>query len=135
VTGAAIMLGHLPGAHTLVAAGLYSFGAHGIMTLNDFKSVDGDRQMGVDSLPVLLGVKRAAVVACIAMALPQGVMMILLSAWGRPVQAAVVAGVLLAQVLLMRRLLRAPREQAPWYNGTGTTLYVAGMMVTAFALR
>ena len=34
----------------------------------------------------------------------------------------------------MLRFLRRPRELAPWYNGTGTTLYVAGMMVTAFAL-
>jgi chlorophyll synthase len=135
VTGAAIMLGHMPGAHVLEAAGLYSFGAHGIMTLNDFKSVEGDKRMGVDSLPVLLGVKRAAVVACVAMALPQGVMMVLLSVWGHALQAGMVACVLLTQVLLMPRLLRAPREQAPWYNGTGTTLYVAGMMMTAFALR
>jgi len=35
----------------------------------------------------------------------------------------------------MGRLLRDPKAQAPWYNGTGTTLYVAGMMITAFALR
>jgi chlorophyll synthase len=46
-----------------------------------------------------------------------------------------VGGVLFAQVLLMAKLLRKPRELAPWYNGTGTTLYVAGMMVVAFALR
>ena len=37
--------------------------------------------------------------------------------------------------VLMPRLLRAPREQAPWYNATGTTLYVLGMLVAAFALR
>ena len=39
---------------------LYSVGAHGIMTLNDFKSVEGDRRMGIGSLPVRLGVERAA---------------------------------------------------------------------------
>ena len=135
ITGAAILLGHLPGAHILIAAGLYSFGAHGIMTLNDFKSVEGDRAMGIDSLPVLLGVKRAGVVACAAMALPQAVMMVVLSAWGAPLQAALVGAVLFVQLLLMARMLRRPRELAPWYNGTGTTLYVAGMMITAFALR
>jgi chlorophyll synthase len=46
-----------------------------------------------------------------------------------------VAAVLAAQILLMFRLLKRPRELAPWYNGTGVTLYVAGMLVSAFALR
>jgi chlorophyll synthase len=35
----------------------------------------------------------------------------------------------------MRRLLAEPRGRAAWYNGTGTTLYVLGMLVAAFALR
>ena len=29
----------------------------------------------------------------------------------------------------MLRLLRDPRRHAPWYNATGTTLYVLGMLV------
>jgi chlorophyll synthase len=135
VTGAAIMAGTAPSAHIFVMAGLYSFGAHGIMTLNDFKSVEGDLQVGIDSLPAMLGIKRAVVVACAAMALPQGIVMVLLSVWGHPIGAALVGAVLLAQVALMPRLLRDPKAQAPWYNGTGTTLYVAGMMVAAIVLR
>ena len=35
----------------------------------------------------------------------------------------------------MRRLLQDPRERAPWYNGTGVSLYVIGMLVSAFAVR
>jgi chlorophyll synthase len=35
----------------------------------------------------------------------------------------------------MRVLLRDPKGRAPWYNGAGVTLYVAGMMVSAFAVR
>ena len=71
-TGAAVMAGApcRTGAIVILAA-LYSVGAHGIMTLNDFKSVEGDRRMGIDSLPVLLGVERAARVACLVMAVPQ----------------------------------------------------------------
>jgi chlorophyll synthase len=42
---------------------------------------------------------------------------------------------LMIQLRLMTHLLEKHRELAPWYNGTGTTLYVIGMMVTAFALR
>ncbi len=135
VTGAAIMSGSVPNWRIFAMAGLYSFGAHGIMTLNDFKSIEGDAAVGIDSLPVLLGVKRAVVVACAAMALPQGVVMVLLSLWGKPIEAALIAVLLLTQLVLMGKLLRQPREKAPWYNGTGTTLYVLGMMVTAVALR
>ncbi len=135
ITGAGVMLVSVPDWKIFLMAALYSFGAHGIMTLNDFKSIEGDAAMGVGSLPVRLGVKRAVVVACGAMALPQGIVMILLSAWGHPIYAAIVGALLGAQFVLMLKLLRQPRERAPWYNGTGTTLYVLGMMATAFALR
>ena len=134
-TGAAIMAGALPSPHIVLAAFLYSAGAHGIMTLNDFKSVEGDRLTGIRSLPVILGVDRAAGLACAAMALPQAVVIALLLAWGAPLYAACVVLLLAAQLVLMPRLLRAPRANAPWYQATGTTLYVLGMLVTAFALR
>ena len=134
-TGAAIMAGTLPDWRIIVVAGAYSAGAHGIMTLNDFKSVEGDRQMGINSLPVLLGPARAARLACWAMAVPQVVVAALLLGWGAPFHALGVAGVLVVQFLLMGRLLRDPKKQAPWYNGTGTTLYVLGMLIAAFALR
>lgn len=119
----------------LLVALLYSAGAHGIMTLNDFKSVEGDIAMGVRSLPVQLGVGRAARLACAVMALPQMLVVGLLLLWGRPWFAGGVTLLLAAQFLLMPRLLRDPRARAPWYNATGTTLYVLGMLLTAFALR
>jgi chlorophyll synthase len=134
-TGAAVMAGTLPDSRTILLAALYSFGAHGIMTLNDFKSVEGDRRSGIASLPVQLGVENAARVACVVMALPQIASATLLVAWGRPLLGGVVALLLLVQFGLMARLLKQPRELAPWYNATGTTLYVLGMLVCAFALR
>lgn len=133
-TGAAVMSGAAPDVRLVVVALLYSLGAHGIMTLNDFKSVDGDRRMGIRSLPVQLGAGRAARLACWVMALPQAVVVILLLAWRLPVHAAAVAGLLAAQVVLMAHLLQHPRERAPWYNGTGVSCYVLGMMVCALAL-
>jgi chlorophyll synthase len=135
VTGAVVMGIPMPDWRMLSLAGLYSFGAHGIMTLNDFKSVEGDVRMGVASLPVQLGVRNAARLACAVMALPQIVVAGLLMRWGEPLHAAAVAAMLLAQVVLMARFLKSPRERAPWYNATGTTLYVLGMLVSAFALR
>ncbi|MFO1173159.1 MAG: chlorophyll synthase ChlG [Hyphomicrobiaceae bacterium] len=135
ITGAAIMAGSLPSVQTLVIAALYSFGAHGIMTLNDFKSIEGDARLGIRSLPVILGADRAAKVACAMMAMPQVVVAGLLLAWGAPVYGAIVLISLGVQILLMARFLGDPKGLAPWYNGTGTTLYVLGMLVSAFALR
>jgi chlorophyll/bacteriochlorophyll a synthase len=136
VTGAAVMAGGaIPDGRSLALAGLYSLGAHGIMTLNDFKSVEGDRQMGVDSLPVQLGVVRAAHVASWTMALPQVVVIALLVHWGSPVHAAWVAALLVAQAVLMRWFVAQPSSRALFYSGFGVPLFVAGMMVSAFALR
>ena len=133
-TGAAVISGGLPDAKIIVIALLYAIGAHGIMTLNDFKAIEGDRITGVRSLPVVLGPKRAAEVACLIMSVAQIAVIILLMVWGKPVYAAAVAGCLMAQFLAMRVLLSAPKDKAPWYNGTGVLLYVSGMMITAFAL-
>lgn len=136
VTGAAVMLGGaLPDARILTLAVLYSIGAHGIMTLNDFKAIEGDRRMGVRSLPVQLGVQRSAWVACLVMALPQVVVIALLALWGRPIHAAAVGLVLLVQLGLMVRFLQDPLARATWYSALGVTVYVTGMMISAFALR
>ena len=136
VTGAAVMLGGaLPPLPSLVLAGLYSAGAHGIMTLNDFKSLNGDRQMGINSLPVLLGPLGAARLACLVMALPQGLVVALLLVWGRPIHAGIVALLVAGQILLMARFLKAPAEKAIWYSGFGVPLYVLGMLASAFAVQ
>lgn len=136
VTGAAVMAGGaLPESRSLVLAGLYSLGAHGIMTLNDFKSVEGDRRMGIGSLPVRLGVEPAAFAACWTMALPQFAVVLLLIASQQRAHAVAVAALLAAQVLMMQRFLAKPSERATWYSGLGVVLYVAGMMISAFALR
>ena len=136
VTGAAVMAcGAMPGGESLALAALYSAGTHGIMTLNDFKAVAGDRQMGVRSLPVQLGVDRAARVACWFMGLPQLVVIGLLLAWGQGWHALAVLGLLLAQGVMVRRFLADPTARALWYSGFGVPLFVAGMMVSAFALR
>jgi chlorophyll/bacteriochlorophyll a synthase len=134
-TGAAVMVAAFPDWRIVTLALLYSIGAHGIMTLNDFKAVEGDRKTGIASLPAVLGVDKAARLACWVMAVPQVAVITLLLLWGRPVHAAIVAALLMAQFVLMRRLLRDPKAQAPWYNATGTTLYVLGMLASAFAVR
>ncbi|MDX5401921.1 MAG: chlorophyll synthase ChlG [Rhodobacterales bacterium] len=134
-TGAAVLAAGAPSWPVVIVALLYGIGAHGIMTLNDFKALEGDRQMGVNSLPVTMGPERAARLACWVMALPQLIVILLLVSWDRPIHAAAIGAVLVLQFWAMRVLLTDPRGRAPWYNGTGVTLYVGGMMIAAFAIR
>ena len=133
-TAAAVVLGTLPDERIIALAVLYALGAHGIMTLNDFKAVQGDRALGLRSLPVRYGTDRAARIACLVMGSAQLAVLVLLVLWDRSFHAMVLAALLLVQGLCMRRLLSDPRRHAPWYNATGTGLYVSGMMVSALAL-
>ena len=133
--GAVMMLGAWPDARSLVLALLYSVGAHGIMTLNDFKSIDGDRRMGIGSLPVRLGVDGAARVAAALMIAPQLAVLVLLLQWGAAAHAGALAVLIAWQALLMRRFLAEPQARALWYSARGVSLYVSGMLISAFALR
>ena len=135
VTGAAVMLGSgAPRTEVLLLAGLYSLGAHGIMTLNDFKSKRGDARMGIASQPEQLGSQGAAWLACAVMAFPQAIVVALLLGWGVPLHALAVAALLTIQLLLMWRFLQKPVERATWYSALGVNFYVLGMLISAFAV-
>jgi chlorophyll synthase len=133
-TGAAVMTSTLPRTPVLIVLVLYSIGAHGIMTLNDFKAVEGDIKTGVRSLPVTLGVRNAALLACGVMALAQVVVVAYLFQQGLTLSAVIVAAVLAAQFALMPRLLSDPARHTPWYSATGVSLYVLGMLAAAGGL-
>ncbi len=133
-TGASVMLGGLPGGPTLVVLLLYSIGAHGIMTLNDFKAIEGDRATGLRSLPVTMGVRGAAIFACAVMALAQ-LFVVALLIWQDLLLSAAIVGLFVAiQIALMLRLVGNPAKLAPWYNATGISLYVLGMLAAALGL-
>jgi len=136
VTGATLLsAGALPSKPSLLLAGLYSASAHGIMTLNDFKAIEGDRQMGVRSLPVQLGAMRAAQVAAAFMLIPQVIVLLFLFIWGKPNYALVIAALMVGQIFLLRDFLKRPIEKALFYSGFGVPLLVSGMMVAAFAVN
>ena len=134
-TGAAVLSAAAPAWPTIILAFVYAIGAHGIMTLNDFKAIKGDLQTGVRSLPVVLGPRMAAFVACFVMLAAQLVVVGLLITWQRSEHAFAIVFLIVAQVFAMRVLFRDPAKKAPWYNGVGVTLYVVGMMISAFAVR
>ncbi len=136
ITGTAVLLGGAwPGQHSLLLALLYSVGAHGIMTLNDFKAIEGDRRMGVASLPVQLGAHSAARVACAFMWLPQAVVAGLLLNWALPWHALAVLALSLLQWPLMWRFMQQPVQRALHVSAFGVPLFVSGMMVSAWGLR
>ena len=135
ITAAAAALGTAPSPEIAAIALLYGIGAHGIMTLNDFKAIEGDTQLGVRTLPVQLGVSGAARVACVVMAAAQLGVVALLIYWNMIAYAMAVAALLAVQVGCMTRFLRDPVRFAIWYSAIGVGLYVTGMMITAFALR
>ena len=127
--------GAWPGPHSLALALLYSMGAHGIMTLNDFKAIEGDHRMGIASLPVQLGAHGAARVACSLMVLAQVAVVLLLAFWQLPLHAAAVLALTLAQWPLMAKFLRQPVERALHVSAFGVPMFVTGMMVSAWGLR
>jgi len=136
VTGAALLSGTFtPSKQSLLFAGLYSVGAHGIMTLNDFKAIEGDKKMGIRSLPVQLGAHLAAKVASLVMLLPQVVVCGYLYLVGQAWNGLAVFGLILIQIGLMKYFINQPIERALFYSGFGVPLFVSGMMVAAFGIR
>ena len=133
-TGAAIFTISLPNKEVLIVLTLYALGAHGIMTMNDFKATKGDRLLGVNSLPVILGSKPATLVACLIMLFPQLIVISLFYHWGSLTLAITLAFCFLLQSLSMIFLIRDPKKNTPFFNMTGVLLYIMGMMLSANGL-
>ena len=133
-TGAAIFTVSLPSNEILMVLTLYALGAHGIMTMNDFKATKGDKLLGVNSLPVILGSKSATLVACLTMLCPQLIVISLFFFWGFSILVATLAACVLLQALTMIFLLRDPEKNTPFFNMTGVLLYITGMMLSANGL-
>ncbi|MBA3947628.1 MAG: chlorophyll synthase ChlG [Herpetosiphonaceae bacterium] len=119
---------------SLVVAMLYSLGAHGIMTINDFKSVAGDRRMGIKTIPVLYGERSAAWQAIGLMNLAQLLVIMLFVYRGQWQIAMIIGALLVVQLPLQRIFLRDPRAKAIFYNASGTSFFVWGMLAAAIGL-
>lgn len=136
--GLAWMAGHVAFAsltgQSLAVALLYSLGAHGIMTVNDFKSIKGDTQMGIRSIPVQYGKVTAARMVVVVMGVAQLAVIALLFRWGHPVAAGVVAALLALQSIPNARFIRDPEHNEVFFNATAIMLFVWGMLAAAIGL-
>ncbi len=121
---------------SMVLAIVYGLGAHGIMTINDFKSVVGDRQMGLNSIPALYGEALAAKIAVVTINAAQIVAIALQLIWGHWIPALICTIFVLAQVRAQVQLIRTPTQpMAVRYNIIAIPPYVWGMLVAAIGIR
>ena len=135
LTGSFSITQGVPSRETIALAIIFSIGAHGIMTLNDFKSVVGDNIRKVASIPVQLGEKKAAILAAIVMDVAQLAAIFILVLKGSMTMTVIALGLLVAQLPMQKILIAHPKEKAVWYNAFGTLLYVLSMMVCAIGIR
>ncbi len=136
--GLAWLAGHVAFAtltgQSVAIALLYSLGAHGIMTVNDFKSIKGDTLMGIRSIPVQYGKVMAARMVVVIMGAAQIGVITLLFVWGHPVAAGVVTLLLAFQSIPNVRFIRDPEHNEVFFNATAIMLYVWGMLAAALGL-
>jgi chlorophyll synthase len=133
VAGAA-SFGHVSQG-TLVLAGLYSLGSHGLMTLNDFKSYEGDQRLGLRSLPVMLGLDGALRAAFAFIDVFQVLAIGYVLAHRMWLAGGVMAVLFVIQLPMQRKLATDPKGLAPWYCASAIPPFVWGMLVSALALR
>lgn len=120
---------------TVVLAVLFSLGAHGLMTLNDFKSVEGDRRLGLRSIPVMLGEKRALSQALAFINFFQAFAIAYLFSNQAWIEALIMNALLIAQLPMQAKLARDPKRFAPWYCASGIPLFCWSMLAGAIAVR
>jgi len=133
--------GHLAFAQmtggSLLLAGLYSLGAHGIMTINDFKSIEGDRMMGIKSIPAQMGADWAAMSAVITINIALVMAIVYMYLSGHTTSAIIMFLLALGQIPTQRKFLQMtdPRARAIYYNASGVMIFVLCMIVSAVGIR
>ncbi len=128
---AASVFGGISGRVALIAV-LYSLSGLGIMILNDFKSIVGDFQLKLPSVPVVYGTGRAARLACFIMDSGQIGVIIFLLLEGRFVSAGIIGLLLLPQLFLQSYFVQKPLARAIWYNARGQNFLVLGMLIASW---
>jgi chlorophyll synthase len=120
---------------SLIAATLYTIASTGTMTINDFKSIEGDRQVGIRTLPVVFGERKAALIASVLINVGQLMAAVYMLMIGRIPYALAVAALVVPQFFLQFSLVRSPRTMDVRYNALAQNFLVAGMLVCAFAIK
>ncbi|NET00675.1 MAG: chlorophyll synthase ChlG [Sphaerospermopsis sp. SIO1G1] len=114
---------------------LYSLAGLGIAVVNDFKSVEGDRQLGLKSLPVMFGVQTAALICVVMIDLFQGLVAGYLVTIHENLYAAILVLLIIPQITFQDMyFLRDPIANDVKYQASAQPFLVFGMLVTGLAL-
>lgn len=120
--------------HSVAIAFCYAFASTGTMTVNDFKSIEGDARVGIRTLPVAFGERNAALIAALLIDIGQVLASLYLFWLGQYTNAWLALLFILPQIALQVRFVSAPRKYDVWYNAIAQNFLVAGMMVCALAI-
>lgn len=114
---------------------IYSLAGLGIAVVNDFKSVEGDRQLGLKSLPVMFGINTAAWICVIMIdAFQLGIAAYLVSIHEN-LYAVILLLLIIPQITFQDMyFLRSPLENDVKYQASAQPFLVLGMLVAGLAL-
>ncbi len=120
---------------SLIVAGLFTLSSTGTMTINDFKSIEGDRQVGIRTLPVVFGETNAALLASVLINAGQILASCYMFMIGQTSYGIVVGALIIPQFFLQFALVKSPGTMDVRYNAIAQNFLVAGMLVCAFAIK
>jgi chlorophyll synthase len=113
----------------------YSLAGLGIAVVNDFKSVEGDRQFGLKSLPVMFGITTAAWICVLMIDIFQTGIAGYLFSIHQNLYGAILLLLIIPQVTFQDMyFLRDPLKNDVKYQASAQPFLVLGMLVTALAL-
>jgi len=120
---------------TAILTLVYSLAGLGIAVVNDFKSVEGDRSLGLQSLPVVFGIERASWISAAMIDGFQLAMVAVLIAIGQHFAAVILVLLIVPQITFQDIwLLRDPIAFDVKYQASAQPFLVLGMLVTAIAI-
>ncbi|WP_247215773.1 chlorophyll synthase ChlG [Synechococcus sp. C9] len=113
----------------------YSLAGLGIAVVNDFKSIEGDRELGLASLPVQFGVQRAAWISAGMIDLFQIGVAVYLITIGQQLYATILLLLVIPQITFQDMyFLRDPLANDVKYQASAQPFFVLGMLVVGLAL-
>ncbi|KAF5750809.1 chlorophyll synthase chloroplastic [Tripterygium wilfordii] len=113
---------------------LYSIAGLGIAIVNDFKSVEGDRALGLQSLPVAFGAETAKWICVGAIDITQISVAGYLLGAGKPFYALALLGLIIPQIVFQfQYFLKDPVKYDVKYQASAQPFLVLGLLVTALA--
>ncbi|MGC9504160.1 chlorophyll synthase ChlG [Baaleninema sp.] len=113
----------------------YSLAGLGIAIVNDFKSVEGDRQLGLKSLPVMFGIMPAAWICVLSIDIFQTGIAAYLVSIHQNLYAVLLMLLVIPQITFQDMyFMRNPLENDVKYQASAQPFLVLGMLVTGLAI-